>query len=297
MILRRTLSRSIVLTLFFMLFFSAAFKATGEDRAIGYSIDIPVLMYHGFTEEAEGGSFTMPIALFERQMEYLAKAGFTSVTPDDLAAASKGERPLPEKAVMITFDDWDPSHYELAVPVLDRLGLIGVFFVITNLVDEAQTARLREIAARGHVIGSHTVNHFRLTNKVCLGSSSVCCHDYSPCSDEEIKRELAESRQTLEQTLGTPVTALAWPWNYYNKRSVEIAREAGYRTVFAATVGKTERLDYIYRIGCSSVGDEFEKDLRERRHCTDSGLRKGERALSNLRSDFEKALTKAREPR
>lgn len=256
---------------------------TGAGRAtLRASIDIPVLMYHDFTRAETGSQFKMPAALFEKQMAYLADNGYTTVTPSQLAAAARGEAELPARPVMLTFDDWYPSQHELALPVLDKLGQKGVFFVIAKKVrSEAEKRKLAEMAGNGHVIGSHTVNHYYLTKTHCKRASNGCCRPTAPCGEGDIRRELAESKKELEEILGTPVTAFAWPGNYYNERAVELALAAGYETVFAVerqvredgvlvgTVGVTRDLGTIHRveIGGRCGMDLFPLSLVDHRCC------------------------------
>ncbi len=272
----------------------ATCKAPKAEPADPCNIDIPVLMYHFFDASGQGDEYTQPISILEEQMNFLAEHGWHTVLPDDLVSAAEKIKPLPAKAVMLTFDDWDPSQYDLAMPILDRHGFKGVFFVITGGLDDAQAERIRDAAARGHVIGSHSVSHFRLTNKVCLGPDSHCCHDYRSCSEDEIRRELADSKLALEKIVGKPVTSFAWPWGSYNRRSVEIAREVGYTTMFTASPGVTHRPYYIYRIGCGCTGEALAESLRDRDYCARTDQPAGR--LYKIRWDLVKAVGRAREP-
>jgi peptidoglycan/xylan/chitin deacetylase (PgdA/CDA1 family) len=248
----------------------------------GPNLDIPILMYHDFTRAAQGSQFATSIDLFAQQMQYLVDNHYVSVLPADLAAAAHGAKPLPARAVMITFDDWYPSQYTLAVPVLDRLGLKGVFFVMSGKVkDPAEQKKLRELTAAGHAIGSHTVHHYYLTKTTCGKKTSGCCTVGRACTDAEITAELTQSKRDLDAILGAPVTALAWPGNYFDDRAIALAQKAGYETLFAVerqtyedgllvnTVGTTADLATIHRveIGGQCTMDYFPRSLQDHRCC------------------------------
>src|SRR2546423_12734594 len=90
-----------------------------------------VVTYHYLAEEAPAAPraiFPVPTALLERQLEELGRS-FELVSRDDLLRALDGEAELPERACLVTFDDRLRCQAELALPVLDRLGGSGLFFV------------------------------------------------------------------------------------------------------------------------------------------------------------------------
>ncbi len=233
----------------------------GFDPAAANDLDFPVLMYHDFTSDSDGLQFQMPTGLFKQQMQHLLDHGYQTVLPQDLEAAANGTKPLPPKPVMLTFDDWFPSHYALALPILDRLGLKGVFFVPSKKArTEDEKQKLRKTHRHGHVIASHTVNHSFLTKTRCRSSKSGCCQPRRPCNDEQIEAELVDSKRELEAIIGAPVTAFAWPGNYFDQPTIKLAKAAGYQTIFAVehqvkehgelvnVVGRTTGLDRIHRI-------------------------------------------------
>ena len=237
-------------------------------RERGGAADALIIVYHDLTADEVGERYLVPMRLFERHMAYLAENGFTSITPDDLARAARGEQALPDKPVMIQFDDWFPAQYELAVPVLDRYGLTGTFFIITSYVkDDADRAKVRDTAGRGHYIGSHSVNHFQLAQPICLGPGSFCCHEYRPCSEADVREELAGSRRQLEDMIGAPVNALAWPWGSANSRTMAIARESGYEVFFNSGIVEEELRFGGIEIGQTCELDEFIVAINSRCHC------------------------------
>lgn len=122
--------------------------------------ELYILMYHDFVEGdgADCNDWTLPIHRFREDLQWLSDHGYTAVLPSQLAA---GE-PLPERAVMITFDDGYESNYTLALPVLKEFNAGAVISLIVNHMDHQDPGWLtwdmcREMAETGLVeFGSHT---------------------------------------------------------------------------------------------------------------------------------------------
>lgn len=192
-----------------------------------------VLCYHAVSDSWEDRLSVRPAEL-ERQLRFLRLRGFRGT---DAAAAVAGRR----RAVHVTFDDAYQS-VEAALPVLERLRIPATVFAcsayaadgrpldVPELAHEAALNpqelatmnwdALRALAERGVEIGSHTVSHPRLTT---LG-------------DDELRRELVESRRCLEDELGRPCRYVAYPYGDEDGRVRAAARAAGYEAGFALPV-------------------------------------------------------------
>lgn len=264
--------------------------APGSAAAPDARLDVPsgsplspvtVLVYHKLTAAPTGDTFTMPVALFEAQMQLLVAEGYRTILSADYLALLRDGKPAPAPAVVLTFDDWTPDHYELARPILNRLGLKAIFFVTTEKIgSDAERAKLRTLASEGHEIASHTVHHYFVGQSPC-DKDWKCCRQRRPCTDAEIRTELGESRATLEAVLGTKVTGFAWPGNFFDARLTKMARAAGYETIYAVErqvtedgvptnrVGVTRSPETIYRTEISGQCDlpHFRKALVDQRCC------------------------------
>jgi peptidoglycan/xylan/chitin deacetylase (PgdA/CDA1 family) len=198
---------------------------------------LPVLTFHAIHE------MRSPVAIdagaFGRLMTRLAGMGWRTVSAADALAFARGERELPERRFLITFDDGYASVPATAAPVLRDLGFGAVVFLTTGLLDRpaifpgdpvcpperaATWAEARGLAAAGFEIGSHATNHRHLTT---LG-------------DDELAAELAESRRLLEERLSVPVRLHAYPFGSCDAR-VAAACARVYDGAF------TTRLDYVRR--------------------------------------------------
>jgi peptidoglycan/xylan/chitin deacetylase (PgdA/CDA1 family) len=169
-------------------------------------------------------------------MGWLAASGRHAITAADLVAARNGERPLPSKPVMITFDDAFRGAACRASPVLARHGFRAHIYLVAGLPGEMSRwmvsevgvelplidwSEARELEKAGWVCGSHTVTHPRLT-RIPL---------------DECRRELRDSRRFLEDALGHSVTDLAYPFGFHDDSVVAAAGEAGYRTACTTREG------------------------------------------------------------
>ena len=128
---------------------------------------IPVLCYHQIrnwtaTDGKMGKDYIVPVAEFKSQMKMLADSGYTTILPDQLYNYLAYGAKLPQKPIMLTFDDTKLDQYTVAIPEMKKYGFKGVFFIMTvslgkpNYMSKAQ---VKELSDAGHIIGSHTYDH------------------------------------------------------------------------------------------------------------------------------------------
>ncbi len=180
--------------------------------------ELPILNYHSVGAAAD--DYTVPVAGFEEQLDWLASHGFHTVSLHDLAEWRQRRETLPDKAIILTFDDGKADALGIVLPALRKRGMRATFFVITDLVGRAGYLTwdgVRALADAGMEIGSHTATHPRLPD----------------LPDARVQSELVESRRTLQGELHRPVEALAYPYNSVRARIEKAARTAGYRVAVA----------------------------------------------------------------
>jgi hypothetical protein len=186
---------------------------------------VRVLTYHRFGD-ARRAPFTVGAAAFERQMARLGRSG-RAVSLGQVLAHVRGERSLPDGAVLVTADDGDPSVVEIAAPILQRHRVPAVAFVLAGRpagFDVMSDADLRRLGEFGVDVGSHSVSH-RSMARLPLA---------------EARREAADSKNRLEQALGRPVTSFAYPFGTradYSPAIADVLREVGYELAFTSQHG------------------------------------------------------------
>ncbi|NLY65642.1 MAG: polysaccharide deacetylase family protein [Alcaligenaceae bacterium] len=234
---------------------------------------VPVLMYHHITPSS--GMITTSPGNFESQMAALVANGYTSLTARQFAAYMRGES-VPEKSVLITFDDGYLDNWVYAHPVLKKHGLNAVMFLVTGwaqhgekrpvngsgqllpacpshreCMDMVDAGRASEIAVRWsevHAmeeagtfeIHSHTHTHTRWDLKLDRAGKS-----------EAIARELQQSRDTLLSELNKETPHLCWPQGYFDEDYLQAAANTGFEVLYTTDAYGFNRAGgnsrYIYR--------------------------------------------------
>jgi peptidoglycan/xylan/chitin deacetylase (PgdA/CDA1 family) len=199
---------------------------------------VPVLMYHQVSPSPEPAfrRYTVTAREFSRQMRWLDTLGYQTIDMSTLVQARLAGGTLPERPVVITFDDGYQGCVDHAVPILRAHKFTAVFFLVAGLMGETSRwmlpelgvefplmswATARALVAEGFQCGGHTVTHPRLA-----GLDPARC-----------RAELADGRRLLEEELRQPVTHLAYPFGSYDTAARGIAAEAGYVTACSTRPG------------------------------------------------------------
>lgn len=209
---------------------------------------VPVLMYHsiGTTTTRRFRKFAVHPAEFAEQMAYLDDQGYQTVTAADLA-----ERPsvtsLPERPVVLTFDDAYEDFYTAALPELRKHGFRSTLFVPTAYVGmtaafNASTGEVdrrimtwsavRDVIAEGVEVASHSHTHPQLD----LVLSDV------------VIEEISRSRKLLEDQLGVPIEGFAYPFGYWNRAARAAVADGGFRYAAAVADLRTSPGDDIFTL-------------------------------------------------
>ena len=193
---------------------------------------IPILTYHRFAEDCNS-PLCMPKRLFELQMRYLKENGYHVITPEELLAFLEYRHGLPKKSVLITMDDGYRSAYDIAYPILKEYGFTATLCIYTSFVGVSNIAitweQLRKMKANGFTIGSHTVSHSDLTRPK-EGETELAFI-------ARIEEEIQGSKKIIDKKLGQDTCILAYPYGYYDQRSINVARQAGYKIAMSIRRG------------------------------------------------------------
>ncbi|GIO29891.1 deacetylase [Paenibacillus albilobatus] len=180
---------------------------------------IPILMYHSISQNRHGKLFVSP-EVFYQQMEHLNHAGYHTITFKDLLHWKTGEA-LPDKPVLITFDDGYLDNYKVAYPILKAFQMKATIFVTSDFIgspNHLNWSQIREMEQSGFIeIGAHTRHHVELTKSKKLQRVD----------------EVLGGKRRLEKGLGHPVIAFAYPSGKYNQNVVQVVKRAGFE--FAVT--------------------------------------------------------------
>lgn len=212
-------------------------------------LQVPVLLYHNLTPlPASNEATTLPAWEFADQMGWLAANGYTAITTRDLQTwlAAKGD--LPPRPVLITFDDGYESNFDLAYPVLKRLGLKATVFVVTSAtgkrpgtyphltpgeLQEMQGSRVMELQAHSH-------DAHRLVD----GAPALVA--WPP---DEIAADLAALRAAFAEDELNPPTAFAYPFGAYDDELLDALADDGFALGFTVEPGYVRPGDSPLRLG------------------------------------------------
>jgi uncharacterized lipoprotein YddW (UPF0748 family)/peptidoglycan/xylan/chitin deacetylase (PgdA/CDA1 family) len=169
--------------------------------------DVPILLYHHITAPEK----------FDKQMGWLAERGFHPVTMAQLSAHLKRGLPLPFKPIVITFDDGWKDQYNSALPVLKKYNFTATFFINSDQVGHSAYMnwdQVLEMSTSGMDIESHSCAHPRLPN----------------LPPDQARREINDSKKSLESRLHKPVTVFSYPYGSYSDRVIAMVKDAGFET-------------------------------------------------------------------
>jgi peptidoglycan/xylan/chitin deacetylase (PgdA/CDA1 family) len=173
-----------------------------------------VLLYHGIEDGAPSA----------RQMDDVDREYVLDRPRFESHIAYLGAKPATAAPVVVSFDDGDVSCYTMAAPILERHGLRGTFFVVTNWIGQPgfmNAGQLRDLVRRGHAVHSHSRSHPRLPSLAVA----------------DIDDEVLGSKTDLEAILSCAVTQFSIPGGAYDDRVIDAARRAGYHAVFTSVEG------------------------------------------------------------
>jgi peptidoglycan/xylan/chitin deacetylase (PgdA/CDA1 family) len=188
----------------------------------GQSAVVPILMYHYISEPPAGADairrdLSVSPADFEAHLAYLRQAGYQTISMKDLTYALSGHLTLPEKPVIISFDDGYRDNYEYAFPLLRKYGYTGIFFLFTQVIDWYHEdyitwEMVQEMHQAGMEFGSHSYRHSDLTDR-----------DY-----DFLVYEILGSKEAIEERIGEPVRFFSYPSGRYDSFTVEVVVSANF---------------------------------------------------------------------
>ena len=218
------------------------------------SAQVPILMYHHLSEDVTNSEMVSP-EQFEAQIRVLSEAGYTGVSFDELQAYVLRGAPLPEKPVVITFDDGYESNYTLAYPILQKYGMkatifaIGVSFGTDHYKDTDYAitphfgaAEAAEMTASGLIsIQSHTYDMHQWPPYETGSAVRENILQLSSESEEAYVQALTEdftrSRALLEDATGRPVDVLAYPAGQYSMLAQVTLQSLGVHVTLSTNPG------------------------------------------------------------
>jgi peptidoglycan/xylan/chitin deacetylase (PgdA/CDA1 family) len=192
----------------------------------GYQI-VPILTYHNLGEQAKG-RLVLAAASFREQMRYLKTNGYRVVSLAEFVEFTRLNRQLPQRAVVLTFDDGYRAFKDHAYPVLKELGFTATLFIYTDWVGAGRGslswADLRELSAAGMDIQAHSKTHADLRR--AQGETEA---QYA----RRMQAELEQPQELFNRNLGRRSQILAYPYGRWEEGLLPRVKEHGYIAAFS----------------------------------------------------------------
>ena len=213
------------------------------------SVDIPILMYHSISKDASGeNEYTISSARFEEDLKWLRSNGYTTILTSQLVSYVSGGDRLPDKPVILTFDDGFANNYLYAYPLLQKYNMKAVIALIgsesdissgdiyrnpnhgnLNWGEVAVLARSGSVEFANHSYNLHSVSGGRKGADKKKGESA---ESYRKILTED----LGKNQQLIEAATGHAPIAFAWPYGAYplDGSADAILKELGFKVSFTS---------------------------------------------------------------
>jgi peptidoglycan/xylan/chitin deacetylase (PgdA/CDA1 family) len=237
---------------------NAVFVSMGVAGAIGSmswlrrsvvdnSSTLRVLMYHRVSQRRID-AFTIPPRRLQRHLALLM-ARYQVVSPDVVLRSMEARSPLPDRAVLLTFDDAYLDYHENAYPLLRGMGLQALLFVPTDHIGDRRAGSgpgQVDAAFQGRTLDW---KHLREMQDVfTIGSHGMSHQMLTRLPRATAAREIVESKRLLEDRLSATVSFFSYPYGKpeaYDQELETMIRAAGYRASFV-TVGGLNSLEHLW---------------------------------------------------
>jgi peptidoglycan/xylan/chitin deacetylase (PgdA/CDA1 family) len=206
-----------------------------------------VLMYHSVSND--NYLFNISLKEFENQIKYLKEKNFKFLKMEDLSNIKN----LPNKRVLITFDDGYENVFINAVPILEKYNVPAIFFIPVGLIDnkigELKVMSWEQIKALSEnplfEIGSHAYDHVRLTS----------------LDENNLDKQIEKSKAILEEQIDINIRAISFPFGRYNQNIIKRIKDEGYDYAFGVEVRNLSKKEDFFSIPRIAVDNSIFSDI------------------------------------
>ncbi len=242
---------------------SAAPAATADPAAVAARATVPVLCWHQLRDHRASDAdysrrlLICPPAAFRAQLDTLAEDGWTTISPDRYLAHLRTGAALPDKSVILSFDDSQGSQVTEGLPQLSQRNMTATFFCMTVVLDKPNWLShddLRRLADSGMTVAAHSYDHNRADRY----------------SGQDWKLQFDGPRELLQKVIGRPVEHFAYPYGAWAPIDFPHLQAAGYRTAFQLSDQPLDRTTPLLTLRRILVDSTWTSDelLQRVRHLT-----------------------------
>jgi peptidoglycan/xylan/chitin deacetylase (PgdA/CDA1 family) len=218
-------------------------------------------MYHHIQDPPPGADairmdLSVPPARFAKQLQYLQSEGYVGITLNDLVRHLTQGTPLPQKPIILTFDDGYADAYEHAFPILKSFGFVGTFFLISGPIDDHHPDflswdQVQEMSREGMRFEPHSFNHPDMRNR-----------DF-----DFVVFQVLAPKGAIEERTGQTCRFFAYPLGRYDDFVIDVLRSADFWGGVLTAQGASHTTGDLFRLRRVRVhGDDDLDSLARRLH-------------------------------
>lgn len=200
---------------------------------------VPILCYHQIrpykpTDSPTAKAYIVPTDVFRDQMKTLHDSGYTTILPDQLLNYLISGEELPQKSVLISFDDGCDEQFDITREILDPYKMKAAYFIMTVAINRPNYMRadqIKSLSDNGHSIGLHTWDH----------------HNVKKYQAEDWVKQIEKPIATLQKITGKPVEHFAYPFGLWNPEAIPELQKRGLKTAFILSTVRDPK-DPLYTI-------------------------------------------------
>ncbi len=202
---------------------------------------MPIFCYHHVrdwvkSDTKDNRAYIISPSDLEAQLKWLKAEGYNSVSSEQIYEYYANGKALPDKPIMLSFDDNDDSQYTKALPLLTKYGFKGTFFIMTVTIGQENymtAEQLKQLDSEGHDVQPHTWDHHMVTKYT---------------TDADWQRQIVGPKETLEKLLGHATPYFAYPFGIYNAASAKKIASYGYKAAFRLADVEDTEVDPLFAI-------------------------------------------------
>ncbi|MGM9937262.1 MAG: polysaccharide deacetylase family protein [Candidatus Ornithomonoglobus sp.] len=227
-------------------------NAIQTSAPVSESVSVPILMYHSILKYSDGNKYTVSPYSFEGDLKFLSNHGYTTIVMQDLIDYVYSGAKLPEKPIVLTFDDGFYNNYYYIYPLLRQYNAKAVISIVGAYTDEYQNNgdtnpayaylswdSAREMADSGFVeIQNHTYNLHSLNDgrMGCDRNSTETTEEYISM----LTKDLGTMQEKCIENLGSAPTTFTYPFGSISDESLGVVKDLGFKASLSCEEGVNE---------------------------------------------------------
>jgi peptidoglycan/xylan/chitin deacetylase (PgdA/CDA1 family) len=209
------------------------------------NVTAPILLYHHVTDASDKleSRYNVNPEKFEEQMKWLYDNGYQTITVTALADLMRNGGEIPQRPVLITFDDGNLDNYQYAYPILKKYGFVATLYMVDNYIngkDMISSDQLKELIQNGWEIGSHGRSHTKLT-----------------AEGVDLADEIRLSKLDMEEKLGVTINSFAYPFGEINDEVIRLTVSYGFTSAVGLGVANSHTMNSIYYLDRIEIYNEY----------------------------------------